>query len=48
MYFDEACAAESRRQSFQDITKSSTCIENKGVNVSKWDASFFSEKEMGQ
>ncbi|MCP4254864.1 MAG: hypothetical protein GY775_15955, partial [Candidatus Scalindua sp.] len=29
-YYNEACAAESRRQSFQDITQSSTCLENKG------------------
>lgn len=34
-YFDEACSAESRRQSYQDISKSSTCTESKGVNISK-------------
>ena len=38
-YFDEACNAESRRQSFQDISKSSTSIESKGVNISKWEIS---------
>ena len=34
-YFDEACNAESRRQSFKDISQSSTSIESKGVNISK-------------
>jgi len=34
-YFDEACNAESRRQSYQDISKSSTSSESKGVNISK-------------
>ena len=38
-YFDEACNAESRRQSFHDISKSSTFIESKGVNISKWEIS---------
>ena len=33
-YFDEACNAESRRLSFQDISKSSTSVENKGVTIS--------------
>ena len=39
-YFDEAVAAESRRKSFQDITQSSTCLDGKGVNISKWDVPF--------
>ena len=38
-YFDEACNAESRRMSFQDISKSNTSVENKGVSISKWDVS---------
>ena len=33
-YFDEACNAESRRLSFQNISKSSTSIDNKGVTIS--------------
>ena len=33
-YFDEACNAESRRMAFQDISKSSTSVENKGVTIS--------------
>ena len=33
-YFDEACNAESRLKAFQDITKSSTSIEDKGVTIS--------------
>ncbi|MCP4355598.1 MAG: hypothetical protein GY793_08225, partial [Proteobacteria bacterium] len=44
-YFDEACAAESRRQSFQDITQSSTCLDSKGVNIAKWDIPFNNKKK---
>ena len=32
-YFDEACNAESRRQSFREISISSTSTESKGVNI---------------
>ena len=38
-YFEEACNAENRRLSFQNISKSSVSTENKGVTISKWDAS---------
>ena len=44
-YFEEACSAENRRMSFQDISKSSVSTESKGVTISKWDAS--QKKEMG-
>ena len=33
-YFDEAVNAESRLKAFQDITKSSTSVEDKGVTIS--------------
>ena len=38
-YFEEACMAENRRQSFQNIAKSTVSIENKGVTISKYDTS---------
>ena len=38
-YLEEACAAESRRQSYQEITKSSTSVENSGVTIAKWEVS---------
>ena len=38
-YFEEACMAENRRLSFQNIAKSSVSTENKGVTISKWDVS---------
>merc|ERR1712105_568749 len=38
-YFEEACAAESRRKSYLDITKSSTSVENSGVTIQKWGVS---------
>ncbi|MCP4392733.1 MAG: hypothetical protein GY804_00415, partial [Alphaproteobacteria bacterium] len=44
-YYNEACAAEGRRQSFQDITQSSTCLENKGVNIAKWDIPYADRKK---
>ena len=44
-YFDETVAAESRRKCFQDIAQSSTCLDSKGVNISKWDAPFPHKKK---
>ena len=44
-YFDETVAAESRRKCFQDISTSSSSLDNKGVTISKWDANYTHKKK---
>ena len=47
-YFDETVAAESRRKCFQDIAQSSSCLDSKGVTISKWDAPFTHKKKFNK